>query len=498
MRFKLNNIFAVFFSLCTYNSFSQTDCKYPVPPILTSVSIQPETSIIELNWASSPSPDIISYLVHVYHDENGIPRGDIVDTVSYDATSYTYVSTVTKYFSLSYVISALGKPDCESPFSNILNTIFCSSEIDTCKKEILIKWNSYPDYPKQVVEYHILSYKNGDPEPSVYRVGRNANNFILSDFVTDTRYCFVVKAVLEGGLSSHSNRSCMTTEMQRPPQWINADYATITDDKEISLSFSIDPYSEIKRFRLESKQGETGSFQIISELPINNNQIKYTDSEADINNINYYRLSAINNCNNPVSISNIASNIVLSLGRTENDINLTWNSYKNWQGTLSAYKLFINSGNGYREMRLLRSSDTTFSVAYSSIMYEVAGSEVCFHITAIEADNPHGNDGESRSSEECTSITENITVPNVFTPDGDLVNDLFRPVLSFTPVNYHMLISRKDGKVIYETKNEASEWDGTIKGYSLPQGVYLWFLKVTTPSGEIVSKTGTITIVRNR
>ena len=32
----------------------------------------------------------------------------------------------------------------------------------------------------------------------------------------------------------------------------------------------------------------------------------------------------------------------------------------------------------------------------------------------------------------------------------------------------------------------------------LPQGLYLWFLKVTTPSRKSLSKTGRVTIVRNR
>ena len=91
-----------------------------------------------------------------------------------------------------------------------------------------------------------------------------------------------------------------------------------------------------------------------------------------------------------------------------------------------------------------------------------------------------------------------ITVPNLFTPDGDLVNDLFKPVLSFTPENYHLIISDRNGKIVFETRNDSDEWDGSMNGDQLPQGVYLWFLKVTGPSGKMVSKTGTITIVRNR
>ena len=68
-----------------------------------------------------------------------------------------------------------------------------------------------------------------------------------------------------------------------------------------------------------------------------------------LNVINYYRLSAVNSCNLPVTVSNVASNIVLSLERSGDNINLSWNPYRKWLGTISSYRLFINTGNGFEE-----------------------------------------------------------------------------------------------------------------------------------------------------
>jgi uncharacterized protein YbbC (DUF1343 family) len=45
----------------------------------------------------------------------------------------------------------------------------------------------------------------------------------LEDFIVDAQYCFYVKASLSGGLYSGSNKTCLQTKMQRPPEWINAD-----------------------------------------------------------------------------------------------------------------------------------------------------------------------------------------------------------------------------------------------------------------------------------
>jgi gliding motility-associated-like protein len=131
-------------------------------------------------------------------------------------------------------------------------------------------------------------------------------------------------------------------------------------------------------------------------------------------------------------------------------------------------------------------------------MYDVTAGEVCFMIIAYEASNPYGDAGESRSSVTCTPVTENITVPNTFTPDDNLINDYFRPVLSFTPADYHLIVTDMRRRTLFETRDHTEEWDGRYNGTKLPEGVYIWILKVKTPSGSSISKTGTVTIINNR
>ena len=91
----------------------------------------------------------------------------------------------------------------------------------------------------------------------------------------------------------------------------------------------------------------------------------FTDDQANVNIINYYRLSAINNCNHPVTVSNICSNIVLSLNKAGNNLNLSWNPYKKWLGAISSYMLFVNTGKGFEEKAVLQPSDTVFTLSIS-------------------------------------------------------------------------------------------------------------------------------------
>jgi gliding motility-associated-like protein len=250
-------------------------------------------------------------------------------------------------------------------------------------------------------------------------------------------------------------------------------------------------------FVLERKTGNGDNFQTIAHLESANGSVLYSDSQADVNVVNYYQLSAINNCLLPVTVSNISSNMVLALQKNGNEINLSWNSYREWMGSVSEYRLFIDAGNGYQEKAVIGVNDTLYKLDYKGIMYEVSGNEICMYITASETSNPFGVVGQSNSSVVCTDPIEIITVPNIFTPNNDLKNDLFKPVISFTPDSYHLIVSDQHGLVLFETRDSNASWDGSKNGNPQPDGVYLWFLKVTTPSGKNLTRTGTVTILKN-
>jgi gliding motility-associated-like protein len=493
-RKHIRSLFAIILMMSSIPVNAQKDCTVPAASLFTLVSVQPESGYSELSWNLSPSPDIAAYIIYNHNSGYWYAIDTLWDPL---ITSYLYNSTGTKYFSESYVVAAFRKPICASPLSNVLSTIYCTSQIDTCKKLINIKWNRYTGYPLRVLEYRIMVSKNGSPLTETYTVDSLSGSFSLSDFDTDTQYCFAVRAELEGGAVSNSNKSCIQTKMQRAPQWINADYATVTNDGKIDLSFTYDQLSEISHFSLERKIGATGSYQTIAEPGITSGSLKYTDNNADIHKVNHYRIAAINNCNLPVVYSNEASNIVLALDKNQNIINLSWNPYRQWNGIIATTKVVAETGDGSSENFDAAAGDSLANINYSDLMYKVTGNEACFTVESTEASNPYGAAGISISNRVCTPVTELINVPNTFTPDHNLKNDTFRPVLSFTPSIYKLVITDLKRRILFETSEPSDEWDGTLNGKALPEGVYLWFLKVTTASGKTILKTGTVNLIFN-
>ncbi len=159
--------------------------------------------------------------------------------------NYSVKRPGTSFFSEAYVIAAIDNSHNYSPLSNELQTIFTESDLDSCNKKINIYWNKYLSEPVKVTGYDIFASVNSGTYYLAGHVSGDITSFTIDDFVNGSEYCFLVKAVLENGLVSVSNKSCIPVKMQNPPAWINADYATVTEAGEIALSFTIDPASGI-------------------------------------------------------------------------------------------------------------------------------------------------------------------------------------------------------------------------------------------------------------
>jgi len=66
-----------------------------------------------------------------------------------------------------------------------------------------------------------------------------------------------------------------------------------------------------------------------------------------------------------------------------------------------------------------------------------------------------------------------ILVPNAFTPDGDIFNNTFKPIL-YKPRQFQMFIYNRWGDLIYFSNDAYGEWDGSYMGKPAPDGVYVW------------------------
>ena len=93
-----------------------------------------------------------------------------------------------------------------------------------------------------------------------------------------------------------------------------------------------------------------------------------------------------------------------------------------------------------------------------------------------------------------------VTVPNAFTPNGDGINDVFKPLLNCDASSYEFSVFNRWGQMVFTTNNQIEGWDGGADKTSNPPGVYLWQLayKIQININKFIERTekGTVTLVR--
>ncbi len=105
------------------------------------------------------------------------------------------------------------------------------------------------------------------------------------------------------------------------------------------------------------------------------------------------------------------------------------------------------------------------------------------------------------SVSDSITITKNcyIDIPNVFSPNGDGINDRFLPrqVLSKGLAAYKMSIYNRWGQMVFESlSNEGQGWDGTFNDKPQPQGAYVYMITATFIDKRTEKYKGSVTLIR--
>jgi len=114
-------------------------------------------------------------------------------------------------------------------------------------------------------------------------------------------------------------------------------------------------------------------------------------------------------------------------------------------------------------------------------------------------------------SNQCGENTDSITismtdcycsliVPNVFTPNADQVNDVFKPLIDCRLSDYQLTIYNRWGTRVFSTGNPDTGWNGQINSNAAASGTYFWQISYSgNNNGKSVnfSKNGTLALIRN-
>ena len=89
------------------------------------------------------------------------------------------------------------------------------------------------------------------------------------------------------------------------------------------------------------------------------------------------------------------------------------------------------------------------------------------------------------------SLQDSVKIPNIFTPNLDGVNDVFKTDLSFESKvqSYSMEIFDRFGVSVFTTQKQGHYWDGrTTSGMPCTDGTYFYILQLTINSAKLEYK----------
>ncbi len=316
------------------------------------------------------------------------------------------------------------------------------------------------------------------------------NDFIHSNVTTElTPNAYRVELVDFNGVVLSSNPS-------------SSNFLTITpDDNKLLLTWDFDVSWLNVNYNIYRKTLEEASFTLLGSSSVTN----YTDLNL-INQQSYcYYIEAFGTfsspesslpeptinlsqevCSQPVDLTAPCPPELEVEGNCEDgEINMQWNNPNDScaddvTGYYIYYKPFIDS-----EYTLIDSISNASETTYDYVNpTNITG---CFYVTALDSVLP-GIDGlpnqnESVPSEEfCFESCSEYILPNVITPQGDGLNDLFKPFPYQYIDSIDLVIYNRWGTPVFQTNDPDILWNGSNmdSGAMSAQGVYFYTISIFT------------------
>jgi len=123
-----------------------------------------------------------------------------------------------------------------------------------------------------------------------------------------------------------------------------------------------------------------------------------------------------------------------------------------------------------------------------------------YRVTVSDANGCLGSDSVNLdyvSEDSCQTL---VIFPNAFTPNGDGLNDLFRPVIhGALPLRFDWQLVNRWGQTVFLSSDYHIGWDGSFRGKPAETGVYIWqAVMELVRDGQTVpeNRSGTLTLIR--
>ncbi len=115
-----------------------------------------------------------------------------------------------------------------------------------------------------------------------------------------------------------------------------------------------------------------------------------------------------------------------------------------------------------------------------------------YQLQVTDSNQCVGSDSLLLATKECL---QGLFVPNAFTPNGDGLNDIFRPLLFGNITRYRFAVYNRWGEKVFETQTSGQGWDGKQNGVPLGNGAFVWYCQYQLDGQPETTKEGTVVLI---
>lgn len=469
----------------------------PDAPVIEWVTVDTATGDAIVNWNPSNATDATGYIILEFISGGWV----IIDTVyGYNNTNFTNLNAFVDFQSENYGIAAFDSCSNTSPMGVPQNTIYATTSLDICEKEISITWNAYQNWNAGVLRYEVYA-SSGGGYSLIASLSSSTTSYTHTGVLANTLYCYVIRAVNVGETSSSiSNKICRFVKQPPLPQFAYLQTATVVNEDEIEVRFHPDVTAIVNSYTLERTDNLANSFETVSVSTGGSDPIVFTDYDVSTNNQSYYYQVVLeDSCGRSSLVSNIGRSVLLTV--TENKttlINLLqWTKYENWDGSISEYRIYrsVNGVYDSSPIATVPSSQSFYQDNIEGLITNNITGEFCYYIEAVENLNNYGIAETSLSNSACANHDPIVYVPNGIYIGG--INNTWKPVVSLLDYSsYEVKVFGRQGHMVFSSTDADEEWDGTFKGKYVPIDVYVYQLTFIDAEGQFYEFSGHVTVVR--
>ena len=115
---------------------------------------------------------------------------------------------------------------------------------------------------------------------------------------------------------------------------------------------------------------------------------------------------------------------------------------------------------------------------------------------AVRVSDAQGCFGLDTINVKLFKVDPDLYVPTAFSPDGDGINDIFRPIALGIKSIESFRVYNRWGQMVYSTSQIGQGWNGKFGGVDQPAGTFVWYAEATNYKDKKIKKKGTVILIR--